>query len=231
MPHDIHTIAVHYSATYPDQDIHWDDIVAMHKARGFRTGGYNWFIPRDGTLEEGREEGSMTAGARGHNTGVIHICFAGGIERDTGKNVGVWNPTPDQEAQLVSLIRGIQERWPNAKTVTGHKNLAGAATQCPGRDDVAAWWASKSAPKAKLVLDAREPDRTFAESTTIRAQTRQWGATALGFLPGVYAAFQAQDPTVQAIMAGVLGAAVLLVLHYGRHIISERIKYWMRGVQ
>lgn len=145
---DIHTIVVHYSATYPDQDITRDDIDAMHRNRGFRMIGYNWFIRRNGMLEEGREEGTMTAGASGHNSGYVHICFSGGIERPTGTKVGHWNPTPEQEDTLIKLIHGVQKRWPNARTVTGHRNLNGAATECPGRSDVDAWWAASSNPAA-----------------------------------------------------------------------------------
>ena len=143
---DIHTIAVHYSATYPDQNITRDDIDKMHRQRGFRMIGYNWFIRRDGTLEEGREEGTMTAGISGHNSGVVHICFAGGLERETGNNVGVWNPTAAQEAAMIKLIHGVQSRWPNAKRVIGHRDVA--ATECPGRDDVAQWWADNKNPDA-----------------------------------------------------------------------------------
>lgn len=143
---DIHTIVIHYSATYPDHIVTRDDIDAMHRARGFRMIGYNWYIRRDGTVTEGREEGTMTAGATGHNSGYVHICFEGGLERATGSNVGHWNPTPEQESAMVMLIRAVQSRWPNAKTVTGHKNLSGAATQCPGRDDVAAWWVAQTQP-------------------------------------------------------------------------------------
>lgn len=144
---DVHTIAIHYSATYPDQDVTRDDIDTMHRARGFRMIGYNWYIRRKGDLNEGREEGTMTAGATGHNSGYIHICWEGGLERATGKDVGHWNLTPEQEATMVDLIHDIQGRWPNAVTVTGHKNLSGAATQCPGRDDVAAWWANQNTGK------------------------------------------------------------------------------------
>lgn len=157
---DIHTIVIHYSATYPDMDVTRDDIDRMHRARGFREIGYNWFIRRIGMLEEGRAEGTATAAARGHNRGYIHICFAGGIERDTGPTVGVWNPTPAQIETLVQLIHDIQDRWPNAKTVTGHKNLSGAATDCPGRNDVADWW------KARQVKPAMSPFAVFLAAIT-----------------------------------------------------------------
>ena len=144
----IHTIVIHYSATYPDQDYPWAQLVADHIQRGFRTGGYHWYIRRDGTLIEGRPEYEMGAHVRGHNSGTLGICFEGGLERETGPTVGHWNPTPEQEACLVRLIRDIQGRWPGARRVVGHKDLA--KTECPGlpKGGVAEWWAeqARSAP-------------------------------------------------------------------------------------
>lgn len=134
------TLVVHYSATYPDAGITAKDIDRMHKERGFREIGYHWFIRRDGTLEEGRRENEMSASVRGHNGHIISICFAGGVERATGPNKGVWNPTSKQERVMLELIRDIRARHPSIKLVTGHKNMTGAATDCPGRDDVTAWY-------------------------------------------------------------------------------------------
>lgn len=149
----IHTIVIHYSATYPDQDMTRDDIDRMHKRRGFREIGYHWFIRRDGTLEEGRPEGTLGAHVRGHNSGTIGICFAGGLERATGPDLGVWNPTQEQEETMLRLIADIQKRWPSAKKVVGHRNLG--ATQCPGRDDVAEWWAANGANAPRKITESR----------------------------------------------------------------------------
>lgn len=137
----IHTIVVHYAWTYPEQVVTRYMVDQWHRARGFRGIGYHWFIRRDGTLEEGRPEGTMGAHVRGHNHGTIGICWAGGRLHGGGPNDGVWNPTPAQEATLVELIRNIQKRHPGARRVVGHSNLA--ATSCPGRDDVAEWWAAQ----------------------------------------------------------------------------------------
>jgi len=57
---NIHTIVIHYSATYADQTVTRDDIDRMHRERGFREIGYHWFIRRDGTLEEGRPDGGYS---------------------------------------------------------------------------------------------------------------------------------------------------------------------------
>ena len=143
---NIHTIVVHYSATYPDANYTWERLTADHKARGFREGGYHWYIRRDGQLIEGRPEGTLGAHVRGHNSGTIGICWEGGLERATGSNTGVWNPTKAQEDQLVRLITDVQKRWPSAKRVVGHIDLG--PTQCPGlpKGGVAKWWADKNKP-------------------------------------------------------------------------------------
>ena len=153
----IHTIVVHYSATYSDQDIGVKEIRKWHQDRGWRDVGYHWIIRRDGTLEEGRPEGTLGAHVRGHNSGTIGICWAGGLDRASGPNTGVWNPTEAQEQTMVQLIRDIQKRHPDAKRVIGHKDLV--PTECPGlpKGGVAEWWAKHGGK-----------ERTLAETRTVR---------------------------------------------------------------
>jgi N-acetylmuramoyl-L-alanine amidase len=147
---NIHTIVIHYSATYPDAHVDRAVIDKWHKERGFREIGYHWVITRDGKVQEGRPEGTLGAHVRGHNSGTIGICWAGGLDRASGPNVGVWNPTPAQEAAMVQLIRDIQKRWPDAKRVIGHKDLV--PTECPGlpKGGVAEWWAKQGGKERKL---------------------------------------------------------------------------------
>lgn len=94
----IHTIVLHHSATYADQDIGAAEIDAMHRARGFppfrrpdgREGwiGYHWVVRRMGLVEAGRPEALAGAHVRGHNTGTIGICLVGGLRRESGPNLG-----------------------------------------------------------------------------------------------------------------------------------------------
>ena len=147
----VDTIVVHYSATYASHDLDIREVIKWHRERGFRTVGYHWFIKRDGTLQEGRPEGTMGAGVRGHNgPNIIHICWAGGLDQQYGKNKGVWNPSPAQEECLVRLIKDIQKRHPRAKKVVGHIDLG--PSQCPGlpKGGVAKWWASKNTTNSFL---------------------------------------------------------------------------------
>jgi N-acetylmuramoyl-L-alanine amidase len=180
----IHTIVIHYSATYPDQDIGVKEIRQWHTERGFRDVGYHWIIRRDGTLEEGRPEGTPGAHVRGHNSGTIGICWVGGLDRVSGPNVGVWNLTAAQEDALVRLIADIQKRWPDAKRVIGHKDLV--PTECPGlpRGGVAEWWAKHGGK-----------ERTLAETRTVR------GGVAAGI--GTAGAAMAEQAEQLAPLAGM----------------------------
>ena len=132
-------VVIHYSATYPDQQVNAAVIDKWHRDRGFARIGYHWIVLRDGTIEAGRPEGTVGAHVRGHNTGSIGICWVGGLDRATGPNKGVWNPTPVQEAALVELVREVLQRHPGAEVV-GHRDLV--ATECPGAD-VREWWAGQ----------------------------------------------------------------------------------------
>jgi N-acetylmuramoyl-L-alanine amidase len=135
----INRITVHYSATFPDQPVSRDIVDRWHRERGFSGGvGYHWLVLRDGTVQAGRPEGVTGAHVRGHNTGNIGVCWAGGLERASGPNVGVKNMTPAQERALVALLREIKGRYPQAE-ILGHRDLV--ATQCPGFD-VRSWWAA-----------------------------------------------------------------------------------------
>jgi len=184
----LHTAVIHYSATYPDQDYTWKKLVADHIKRGFRTGGYHWYIRRDGTLIEGREEGTLGAHVSGHNSGTIGICFEGGLERATGPNVGVWNPTPEQEETLIHLLNNIMKRHPTIKRVVGHIDLA--PSQCPGlpKGAVEQWWAEKGGKK-----------RTLSETRTVRGGVAAGVGTA-----GAMVAEQAEQLAPLAGMSDVL---------------------------
>ena len=206
----IHTIVVHYSATYPDTTVTRAVIDKWHRDRGFREIGYHWLILRDGTLVEGRAEGTLGAHVRGHNSGTIGICWAGGLERATGPNKGVWNPTPEQEATLARLIRDIQLRHPGATKVVGHKDLV--PTECPGlpKGGVAEWWA-KQGGKA----------RTKAESTTLQASGAQLATGAGAIATGA----SALDGNAQIALI-VFGAVVMLAAAW---IMRERLRKWAEG--
>lgn len=135
-------IVIHYSATAIEKDYTIGDIDAMHRARGFKEVGYHWFIRKDGSIEMGRDlskPGRFEVGAhsKGENSRSIGICFEGGVTQ-ARPNDGFDSRTPAQTRAMIELIDKMRDRFPGA-TVTGHRDMPGAATQCPGFD-VRAWW-------------------------------------------------------------------------------------------
>lgn len=136
------SIVIHYSATPVEKNFTAADIDDMHRRRGFREIGYHWFIRKDGTIEMGRDMSQpgrfeQGAHAKGHNTSSIGICYEGGVT-SARPNHGFDSRTPAQTEAMIELIDRMQERFPNA-VVRGHRDMPGAATQCPGFD-ARAWW-------------------------------------------------------------------------------------------
>lgn len=141
-------IVIHYSATAIETDVTAADIDRWHRERGYAEIGYHYFIRKSGLVETGRDlsqPGRFEQGAHsfGENDVSIGICYEGGVTR-AEPNKGFDTRTAAQKASMVKLINELLMRYPNAM-VTGHRDMPGAATQCPGFD-AAAWWLSVSVP-------------------------------------------------------------------------------------
>lgn len=169
-------IVLHYSATYPDQDIGAAEIRQMHLARGFNDIGYHYVIRRDGRVEKGRADRIVGAHVKGHNTGSLGICCVGGVDRATGPNVGVDNRTAAQKDATVSLVKRLLADHPAAQVV-GHRDLG--PTQCPGFD-VRSWWASATATRPPQKPPAITPT---TQSTNPLAAFFAWLARIFGGKP------------------------------------------------
>jgi hypothetical protein len=202
-------IFVHCSATQPD----WmegeplsakvAEISRWHKKRGWLTGGYHYYIDRNGEIATGRDESVVGAHVAGHNTGSLGICLIGGhgsSENDPFSK----NYTTEQEIALFNLIQDIKTRAKITK-IRGHNEVAAKA--CPGFN-VKRWLQGKPA-KPKLT-----------ESTTIQASAVQIAsgagaaATAIGALDGY------------AQLAVIVLAFVVIAA--GAWIMRERIRKWAR---
>lgn len=211
-------LVTHYSATPIERDFTAADIDQMHRARGFNKIGYHYFIRKNGMVETGRdlsEAGRFEVGAhsKGENSQSIGICFEGGVTA-AQPNVGFDSRTPAQIASMIKLIDELHERFPNA-IVEGHRDMPGAATQCPGfsaRD----WWSG--VVKARKGKPAR---KSKAQSTTLQAA----GVTAASILTAAATALSKLDPIAQGIVVGCV-AASLIALGW---IARERIRKWAAG--
>lgn len=130
-------IIIHHSAT---QEGDAETFRRAHKAKGWRDIGYHYVIGNgtysgDGEVETGRPENESGAhcSADGMNFKSIGICLVGNFDID--------KPTVAQMEALGRLCRDIMTRHkiPPFK-ILGHGEVAGAATNCPGKNfDMAAF--------------------------------------------------------------------------------------------
>lgn len=138
---EIKYLVVHCSDTPNDREVTAEDVHRWHsdpkpKGNGWSGIGYNAFIRRDGTLEQGRPDYWQGAHVRdfdengeGDNSDSLGICLAG---RD--------QYTDAQLRTLEGWLLAKKASYPKAQVV-GHCNLDSRKT-CPNMD-VPAWWASR----------------------------------------------------------------------------------------
>jgi len=141
---DVKYIVIHYTATPVERDFSAADIDRMHKKRGWKGIGYHKYIRKSGLVEKGRPLREQGAHVRGHNHHSVGVCYEGGVYADS-PNVGRDTRTPEQKAAMIRVIQELLDRYPGAEVV-GHRDMPGAATQCPGFD-AGAWWDDVSKPK------------------------------------------------------------------------------------
>lgn len=120
-------IVIHCSATRCDRDYTVEQLMRDHKARGFRTIGYHFYIRRDGTVT--RHRGLLEVGAhcRPYNRCSIGICYEGGLNKQ-GRPADT--RTAEQKMQLMELLLKLRKLFPQAKIV-GHRELPGVRKECP----------------------------------------------------------------------------------------------------
>lgn len=123
---EIKEIIIHCSATKEGQEFHASDIDRWHKKNGWSMIGYNYVICLDGTLEKGREEGTVGAHTVGHNSKSIGICYIGGLDKN-GKAKDT--RTDKQKATLWKLLITLIKKYPKA-TIHGHNEFANKACPC-----------------------------------------------------------------------------------------------------
>ena len=123
---NIKELIVHCSATPEGKDYSVDTIRQWHLKRGFSDIGYHYVIYRDGSIHIGRDESIIGAHCTGHNTNSIGVCYIGGCASDgkTPKDTR----TLQQKESLLSLLKTLKVKYPNAKIYPHYKF---AAKACP----------------------------------------------------------------------------------------------------
>ena len=126
-------LVIHCSATRCDRDYTAEQLLRDHKARGFRTVGYHFYIRRSGVVTRHRGLLEVGAHARGFNRCSISVCYEGGLD-ERGKPTDT--RTPEQKAALLELLWKLRRLFP-AALVVGHRDLPGVKKACPCFDVVA----------------------------------------------------------------------------------------------
>lgn len=118
----INNIVIHCSATKANQSYTVAQMTKDHKARGFNSAGYNYYIRRDGTVIQLRPIDTIPAQVAGHNSDAIGICYEGGMSA-AGKMED--NRTPSQKSALIGLIKQLKKIPEVAKAkVLGHRDFS-----------------------------------------------------------------------------------------------------------
>lgn len=126
-------IVVHHTAT---KDGNAATINTLHLRRGWKQGlGYHFLIDNgtagraDGEIEVGHRWTRQMDGAHANKSNMNHI----GIGISLVGNFSVTQPSEAQLQSLATLVRTLQTRYgiPSSRVV-GHRDVPGAATECPG---------------------------------------------------------------------------------------------------
>ena len=121
-------LVVHCSATREDRDYTVEQMLRDHKARGFRTIGYHFYIRKNGEVTQHRHLLEVGAHCKPYNRCSIGICYEGGLD---SKGNPKDTRTKEQREQLILLLMKLKKLFPNA-LVRGHSEMQGATPKsCP----------------------------------------------------------------------------------------------------
>ena len=123
----IDLIIIHCSATRVNRNFSVEDLEACHKARGFKTIGYHYYITKDGTIYPFRPEEMIGAHAKHYNAHSIGICYECGLDAKC-------NPadtrTETQKHSMTELLKSLCLDYPDAEII-GHRDLPWVKKDCP----------------------------------------------------------------------------------------------------
>lgn len=122
-------IIIHCSATPEGKDFTIEDIDSWHRQRGWKCIGYHYVIYLDGSIHPGRPESMVGAHCQNHNQHSIGVCYIGGLNKDGHAKD---TRTPAQKASLLSLLKQLILKYPNALIVSHH--TLNPQKSCPNFD-------------------------------------------------------------------------------------------------
>ena len=131
----IHTIVIHCSATPEGRPVSVETIRKWHRDKGWRDIGYHYVIDLHGRVHPGRPVEQVGAHVGGHNTGTIGVCYVGGVTND-GRLAPKDTRTAAQREALAALVAELAERFPDIRSVKGHRDFPKVAKACPCFDAI-----------------------------------------------------------------------------------------------
>jgi hypothetical protein len=141
---ELKRLVIHCTATREGREVsgaeirHWHTSPKSKGGRGWKQVGYSDLIHLNGGVEnlvpynedQRVDPWEVTNGAKGYNSTSLHVVYVGGVgmnnqSRDTR--------TAEQRRSMERYVRNFHRQHPQAEIV-GHRDLPGAATDCPGFD-------------------------------------------------------------------------------------------------
>ncbi|MCD8309707.1 MAG: N-acetylmuramoyl-L-alanine amidase [Prevotellaceae bacterium] len=133
-PLSVRYLILHCSATRCDQDYTAQQLKRDHKARGFRTVGYHFYVRKDGSVTQHRRLWEVGAHCRPYNRCSIGICYEGGLDEEGQPKD---TRTSAQTNTLRHIFASLKTIFPDA-LICGHRDLPGTTPKaCPCLDTAA----------------------------------------------------------------------------------------------
>ena len=127
-PSSVRYLILHCSATRETDDYTVQRLLRDHRARGFRTVGYHFYIRRDGTVTQHRRLLEVGAHCFPFNRCSIGICYEGGLDRQSHP---ADTRTDAQRLRLRDLLAKLIRLFPQAR-IMGHRDMPGTTPKaCP----------------------------------------------------------------------------------------------------
>ena len=130
-PESVRFLVLHCSATRCDSDYPPEQMLRDHKARGFRTIGYHFYVRKDGSLSQHRKLLEVGAHCRPYNRCSIGICYEGGLDEE---GCAANTLTEPQFQTLTELFERLVVLFPDAM-IMGHRDMRSSTPkECPCLD-------------------------------------------------------------------------------------------------
>ena len=107
-------IAVHCTAGSQKATV--NDLLAECKRKGWKAPGYHYVITADGKIHQLLDTEKVSNGVKGFNSVTVNIAYTGGMD-------GVDNRTDEQKKSLVTLLKLLRKRYPDA-VIQGHRDFS-----------------------------------------------------------------------------------------------------------